>query len=166
MKRRDFIKYSSLATLPLILQRCDWVSSNPDFPITVFTDIHAGHLVFESISYPKKYAGKVDYVVVGGGVAGLSAAYQLRHENMLLFELSDNLGGTSSSSLYEGIPFSQGAHYDLEYPANYGKDTLQVLQELNIIKYQDWKKTWGFVDSEYIIAPRRKDLLRLWRRKT
>ncbi len=156
MKRREFIKYSSLATLPLILQRCDWVSSDPDFPITVFTDIHTGHLVFESFNYPIVDGGELDYVVVGGGVAGLSAAYQLRNENMLLFELSDDLGGTSSSGLHDGNPFCQGAHYDLEYPANYGKDVLDVLKELNIINYQDWKKSWGFVDREFIIAPRRQ----------
>ena len=156
MKRRDFIKYSSLATLPLILKSCDWATSDHDFPIQVFTDIHTGHLVFESINYPKVDADQLDYIVVGGGVAGLSAAYQLRNANMLLFELSDNLGGTSSSGLHDGIPFCQGAHYDLAYPANYGKETLQVLKDLKIIEYQDWKKSWGFADREFVIAPRRQ----------
>ena len=156
MKRRDFIKYSSLATLPLILQRCDWASSDQDFPIQVFTDIHTGHLVFESINYPKVDAETVDYMVVGGGVAGLSAAYQLKDKHMLLFELSDNLGGTSSAGMHNGIPFCQGAHYDLEYPANYGEEVLKVLKELNIIAYQDWKKSWVFVDREFVIAPRRQ----------
>lgn len=156
MKRRDFIKYSSLATLPLLLKSCDWVSSDLDFPVQVFTDIHTGHLVFESINYPKVNAGSIDYLIVGGGVAGLAAAFQLRDQDSLLLELSDNLGGTCSSGMHGDTPFCQGAHYDLEYPDNYGKDVLRVLKELGIVEYQDWKKSWGFADGDYLIAPRRK----------
>ena len=156
MKRRDFVKYSSLATLPLILKSCDWASSDLEVPIKVFTDIHTGHLVYESINYPKAEAGSVDYLIVGGGIAGLSAAYQLRDKNMLLLELSENLGGTSSSSFHGDIPFCQGAHYDLEYPENYGQEVLSVLKELGVIEYKDWKKSWSFKDKQHIIAPRRK----------
>src|SRR3954447_7172173 len=34
-----------------------------------------------------------DVVIVGGGIAGLSAAWRLRHRNVLLLEAGDRLGG-------------------------------------------------------------------------
>jgi protoporphyrinogen oxidase len=36
---------------------------------------------------------KAHVVVVGGGIAGLSAAWRLRHRDVLLLEAGDRLGG-------------------------------------------------------------------------
>jgi oxygen-dependent protoporphyrinogen oxidase len=38
-----------------------------------------------------------DVVIVGGGIAGLSAAWRLRHRDVLLFEAGDRLGGRMRS---------------------------------------------------------------------
>ncbi len=156
MKRRKFIQLSSLATLPLLLKSCDWLASGTDFEVTVFTDIHTGHLLFESQSYAVQTIEKVETLIVGGGIAGLSAASQLKGKDFLLCELSDNLGGTSSWSQHGDTTFAQGAHYDLAYPANYGDGVLGLLESLNIIEYQGWKDAWSFKGSEYIITHRRK----------
>lgn len=156
MKRRDFVKIGSLASLPILLKSCDWVSETNTFPVTVMTDIHTGHLVFESRSFPKSQGIQTDIVIVGGGIAGISAAYQLRNQNFTLFELSDDLGGTSSSFMHNGIPLCQGAHYDLAYPDYYGQEGLNLLQELGLIEYQSWNKLWSFKDKDYLIPPRRE----------
>lgn len=156
MKRRKFIQLSSLATLPLLLKSCDWVGSGTDFGVTVFTDIHTGHLLFDSQSYPVQTSQSTETLIVGGGIAGLSAAFQLRGKDFLLCELSDSLGGTSSWHQHNEVTFAQGAHYDLAYPANYGEEVLGLLESLDIIEYQGWKDAWSFKDSEYIVTHRRK----------
>ena len=156
MKRRKFIQYTSLASLPLLLKSCDWLSSGHDFGITVHTDIHTGHLVFESQSFPKGAALKTETLIVGGGIAGLSAAARLKGQNFLLCELSDNLGGTSSWTEHGGATFAQGAHYDLAYPANYGPEVLELLESLNIIEFEPWRQAWNFVDRQHLIMGRRE----------
>ncbi len=157
MERRKFLKISSLASLPLILKSCDWSTPERDFPVTVYTDIHTGHLIFKSSTFPKADSITTETLIVGGGVAGLSAANALKGQDFLLCELSDDLGGTSSSMTTDGVTFAQGAHYDLGYPANYGKDGLELLKSLDIISYHPWKNTWSFKDEQYIIPNPRKN---------
>jgi protoporphyrinogen oxidase len=53
----------------------------------------------------------VDFVIVGGGMAGLSAAYFLKDHNVLLLEQYGELGGQSRGRSYRGIDFSLGAAY-------------------------------------------------------
>ena len=156
MKRRKFIQLSTLASLPLILKSCDWASEEHSFGITVHTDIHTGHLIFESRGWPIAGELNTETLIVGGGIAGLAAASQLKGRDFLLCELSDNLGGTSSYSSQEGVTFAQGAHYDLAYPANYGKEVLELLKSLDIIEYESWKDAWTFKDRQHIISGRRE----------
>ena len=51
-----------------------------------------------------------DVVVIGGGIAGLSAAWRLRHRDVLLLEAGDRLGGRLRSDVRGDYWLSYGAH--------------------------------------------------------
>ncbi|HMI68374.1 MAG TPA: FAD-dependent oxidoreductase, partial [Solirubrobacteraceae bacterium] len=51
-----------------------------------------------------------DVVVVGGGIAGLSAAWRLRHRDVLLLEAEDRLGGRLRSHPRGDYWLNYGAH--------------------------------------------------------
>ena len=153
MKRRDFIQISSLGLTALLADSCN---SPAPYDIEFKNDMAIGHIVLESHNFPVTKNLRTDYLIAGAGLAGMSAAYQLRNQNFLLFELSDMLGGTSAASRFANFPICHGAHYDLSYPANYGSETLQMLKELQIIKYDNFSDSWKFVDKQYLIPKNRE----------
>src|SRR5919112_1464234 len=51
-----------------------------------------------------------DVVVIGGGIAGLAAAWRLRHRDVLLLEASDRLGGRMRSDVRGDYWLNYGAH--------------------------------------------------------
>ena len=157
MNRRDFIRTSSLLTLPLLLKSCQWNWGTASYPIVVNSDASTGHLLRKSSAFEKVQIANMETLIVGGGIAGISAAYSLKNEDFLLCELSNNLGGSSSKGDFNDISFSQGAHYDLAYPDYYGQEVLQLFEELNIITHLPWRNAWGFVDQQHIITHRRKN---------
>lgn len=115
------------------------------------SDRTAGHLIFKSKEWKTIKAEQLDYLIVGGGIAGLTAAQLLKDENCLLFELGQQVGGSSSADYYQNTVFSQGAHYDWSYPANYGKEVLALFKELQIIEFNKQQQFWNFIDKQYLI---------------
>lgn len=51
-----------------------------------------------------------DLIVVGGGLAGLTAAYRLRDRDLLVLEQTDRLGGRVLSHARDGLTLNLGAH--------------------------------------------------------
>ena len=153
MKRREFLQISSLSLAALLVEGCE-----PTLPFEVVfkNDMSPGHLVFESQSFPTTKSMSCEYLIVGGGIAGLTAAYQLRDRNFKLFEVSDMLGGTSAGSEYRNIPLCHGAHYDLEYPEEYGSKAKKILEELGVVKHDNFSRTTRFIDKQYLIPKSRE----------
>jgi monoamine oxidase len=54
---------------------------------------------------------KTEIAIVGGGVAGLSAAYFLRGKEWLLVEKEDHFGGNAYQEEFDGQPFGTGSAY-------------------------------------------------------
>src|SRR5271166_6531439 len=54
---------------------------------------------------------KADVVIIGGGVAGLSAAYLLRGKDWLLLEKEDHFGGNAYEEEYHGQIYGTGSAY-------------------------------------------------------
>jgi protoporphyrinogen oxidase len=150
MKRRDFIRLSSLALLPILACNDSRKGALP-FDITVESDRKTGHLVLKSLTFSSGQNLETETMIVGGGIAGMSAAFQLRHKDFLLFEAGKQLGGSSGSLKLNGSYFSQGAHYDLAYPDAYGKEVIEMMQDLQIISFNSVKNQWEFIDKQHII---------------
>lgn len=117
-----------------------------------------GHLLRNKASFPKVDGGSIDHIIIGGGVVGMTAACRMKQEgeSFQLFELAPNLGGTSSAGEFNGMQYSQGAHYELAYPDYYGEELIEFLKELNIIQWDESIQLWNFVDQQYII-PKEKE---------
>ena len=61
---------------------------------------------------------EVAIILIGGGVAGLSAAYFLRGQDFLLLEKEDHFGGNAFQEEFEGQPFATGSAF--AYRNDYG----------------------------------------------
>jgi phytoene dehydrogenase-like protein len=78
-------------------------------------------------------------VVVGGGVAGLVSAYQLREFDPLVLESDSRFGGNSKGQSWDGIDYSIGAAYFCAPDSGSFFDTL--LREIGL--GEAWKRRVG-----------------------
>ena len=115
--RRDFIKFvvagsvaagcpvdSALLTVPHRMPAGSALVHGENFEIC--HQVRDGHQ-FERPDATRK-AG---IVIVGGGVAGLSAGYFLRSKDWLLLEKEDHFGGNAYQEEYDGHPYGTGSAY-------------------------------------------------------
>src|SRR4051812_15536595 len=63
-----------------------------------------------ALPMPEHQAMVRDVVIVGGGIAGLAAAWRLRHRDVLLLEADDRLGGRMRSDPCGDYWLNYGAH--------------------------------------------------------
>jgi hypothetical protein len=93
-----------------------------------------GHQLRSAISATPKKTTKKDFVIIGGGIAGLSAARQLVKQNVdfALLELEKEPGGNSSYGNNQLTSYPLGAHY-LPLPNLANHDLLEFLEEVDVI---------------------------------
>jgi phytoene dehydrogenase-like protein len=78
-------------------------------------------------------------LIVGGGVAGLSAAWRLQKagfSDFILLELESEPGGTSRSGRSPISAFPWGAHY-LPAPQKENRALIRLLKEMNVVEGED-----------------------------
>lgn len=92
-----------------------------------------------------------DVVVIGGGLAGLSAATYLAQAGMdvTLFEKSNGLGGRAATQEHEGYVFNRGAH-----AFYYGSAGTRVLRELGVTyRYKNPSGVQLYEQGRFYTAP-------------
>ncbi|MGA9636889.1 NAD(P)-binding protein [Flavobacterium sp.] len=97
----------------------------------------------------------IPYLIVGGGISGLSAARQLTKKGItdfLLVELENHLGGNSSNGENKYSKYPLGAHY-LPLPNLTDKALLQFLEEEKIILNYDANGFPNFDETQLAFAP-------------
>ena len=108
-----------------------------------------GHQVRDGlrVEVPPDAWTDVQVVIVGGGVAGLTAAWHLQRsgfENFVLLELEPAPGGTSRSGSNSQISFPWGAHY-IPAPMKDNTALISLLDEMGVLEGKDQ-------DGEPIVA--------------
>ena len=87
------------------------------------------------IEVPRDAWTDVPVVIVGGGIAGLSAARRLSKsafEDFVLIELESAPGGTSRSGSNQHISFPWGAHY-VPAPMKENRELVTLLDEMGVL---------------------------------
>jgi protoporphyrinogen oxidase len=82
---------------------------------------------------------RASVVIVGGGVAGLSAAWRLQKsgfEDFILIELEKAPGGTARSGASAVVPYPWGAHY-IPAPMKENSWLISLLDEMGVIEGSD-----------------------------
>ncbi len=105
----------------------EWLS--PDFSV--------GHRIRDGVrpKYDPSSSEHADVVIVGGGIAGLSAAWRLKKaglENFRLLEIEKVLGGSSRSGQSASFEFPWGAHY-VPAPMKENRALVTLLEEMNVV---------------------------------
>lgn len=95
-----------------------------------------GHILRENRSFevPADNWKNVKVVIIGGGVAGLSAAWKLAKQNFhdfVLLELENETGGTSRSGVGQPVNYPWGAHY-LPVPFQENTELISLLDEMSL----------------------------------
>jgi len=130
--RRDFIKYvvsGSIASgCPVDMALIADPESKSPSPLVEGEHFDICHQVRDGHTFAKPDATrKVDVAIIGGGMAGLSAAYFLRGKDWLLLEKEDHFGGNAYQEEYQGQPYSTAAAYDFR-----GSHSEQLAREIGL----------------------------------
>ncbi|HVF29601.1 MAG TPA: FAD-dependent oxidoreductase [Pyrinomonadaceae bacterium] len=136
LSRRELL--TTFLGAPFAMAACGQ-SAPPRFPDgeIVGQSVEMGHLLRDRRLFEVSSDNwrDVDVAIVGGGVAGLTAAWKLSKEGVhdfVLLELERDVGGTSQSGTGTPVPYPWGAHY-LPVPFEENRDLRELLDEMQII---------------------------------
>lgn len=153
--RRNFVKgiAAALLTVPF-LQFCTDKITTLLIRLSGTNHILGHRLRVGNFSKPTREI-HIPYLIVGGGITGLSAARQLVKKGIsdfLMVEMENHLGGNSSNGENKYSKFPLGAHY-LPLPNFQDKELLEFLREENIILGYDAGGFPVFDELQLTFAP-------------
>ncbi|QTV06888.1 NAD(P)-binding protein [Faecalibacter bovis] len=153
--RRDFIKQSALFTIGLtFLNACKKKGNDLFLKLTGTNHILGHRLRFPNFPKPTSEI-ETSILIIGGGIAGLSAARRLSQKgfnDFLLLELEEKVGGNSTGGENEYSKYPLGAHY-LPIPNASNLEILDFLSEEKIIRNSDENNQPIFDEEQLTYAP-------------
>lgn len=135
--RRDIL--TAFLGMPIALSACR--SQPAPLPLEgqiIGPSASFGHRVRDGMQLmvPTDRWQNVGVVIVGGGIAGLSAAWRLQRagvSDFVVLELEPQPGGTSRSDTSPLVPYPWGAHY-LPVPMKENAQLLSLLDEMGFLE--------------------------------
>lgn len=121
------------------------MSKPPGYKVAPWTgdDFTFGHRLRDAQlpKFPIDAEKTVEFVIIGGGIGGLTSAYFLKDHDFLLLEQYDQLGGQSRGDFHNGIGYSYGAAY-IGYIDGLMGDLLSDLQLKPVQIDNNSKNSW------------------------
>ncbi len=110
ISRRDFLRLLGIASLSISASRCAPLLEEEASPPEVKPQEDVETAQTESPSADEIEA-EYDALVIGAGIAGLTAAYHLRGHHIRVLERADRVGGRTLSGTHEGYTYAKGTEY-------------------------------------------------------
>jgi protoporphyrinogen oxidase len=138
LSRRDLL--AAFLGAPFAAAACSRKKRVPDGEMA-FRPEELGHRVRDE-GVPQLSADRfanVGVVIVGGGIAGLSAAWRLLekgYDDFVLLELERQVGGTARSGTNAVSAYPWGAHY-ITAPMKENADLVTLLDQMGIVEGKD-----------------------------
>jgi phytoene dehydrogenase-like protein len=140
LTRRELL--AAFLGAPFALSACGRREFTPPLPEgeIVGASDGVGHLIRDGLRPEPETWERAGVVIVGGGVAGLAAAWRFLRagfEDFVLLELEPEPGGTARSGDKHGVvPYPWGAHY-LPAPQRENRALVALLDELGVLEGAD-----------------------------
>jgi glycine/D-amino acid oxidase-like deaminating enzyme len=134
LRRRDVLRAAAAAAIGAALPSCAPPRRRIEGRIEGASDAR-GHLLRDGAATPAGPRGSCEVAIVGGGVAGLSAAWKLAKCGMtdfVLLELEDSVGGTSHDGANTVSRYPWGAHY-VPVPTREQRTLCDLLLEMGVL---------------------------------
>jgi protoporphyrinogen oxidase len=133
--RRELL--ATFLGLPALLAGCA-SKQTPELPEgeLIGPSVDLGHRLRDGWRPEPQTWEDVPVMIIGGGVAGLSAAWRLArsgYRDFILLELEPELGGTSRSGTGRTGPFPWGAHY-VPAPLAHHRQMIELLKDMGAIE--------------------------------
>ncbi len=138
--RRDILK--SFLGLPFALSACRSNSEIISYDGEIVgANANIGHILRENRSFevPENNWESAKVAIIGGGAAGLTAAWKMRKKDIndfVLLELENRIGGTAASGTTNQFSYPWGAHY-LPIPFKENTELIALLDEMNLTEGRD-----------------------------
>ncbi|MDR1888978.1 MAG: FAD-dependent oxidoreductase [Zoogloeaceae bacterium] len=162
MRRRDFLAACGATLCGVSLSGCTAEPSLPPGDLSG-SDFALGHRLALGDFPPPVATHEIPILIIGAGIAGLSAAWRLRREGLQnqfhLLELETEPGGNSRSSANAISRHPLGAHY-LPPPNQESKAVRVLLADLGVLKGNPQAETPEY-DERYLCHAPQERLYRL-----
>jgi predicted NAD/FAD-dependent oxidoreductase len=138
--RRKFLGLGSAALVGLSLKTERTIEGG-----FVNDSFQMGHLLRDRASFPAtKRTKKFPVVIVGGGIAGLSAAWRLRKRgftDFVLLEMNAQPGGNARWGENEITAYPWAAHY-VPVPGPKAEYVRELFEDLGVLKNGQWEERY------------------------
>ncbi len=140
LSRRDLLTLFLGAPFAFAACRSDDSASFPEGEI-IGQSVGIGHVIRENRTFEvaaDRWENK-KVVIVGGGIAGLTAAWKIKEagfHDFALLELETDVGGTARSGRGSPVNYPWGAHY-LPVPFQENTELISLLDEMSLLEGRD-----------------------------